>query len=276
MTELLEQSLTELGTHVRFPTTPDLSFSVRSAIESGQYPSGTRPGIARGRTLVRPYMRLPGSFARRVVCPALAAVVLVGAILGLSPAARTAVASWFHINGFGFSSGPVPGPLGQKLDLGDRTSLAGAQKQVSFRLLVPTLAGLRSPDEVYVGSPPSTGRVTLLYHASMEFPRASTTGVGLFITEFQGSGDPVFFKKLLSNVSHLDFPAIGNGRGVWIEGPPHVMYYVDANGKPLKDTIRLAGNVLIWQQGKVTLRLEGLITELRALTVAESMTPPSP
>jgi hypothetical protein len=54
------------------------------------------------------------------------------------------------------------------------------------------------------------------------------------------------------------------------------MYYVDSNGKPLKDTIRLAGNVLIWQQGKVTLRLEGLITELRALAVAESMTPPSP
>jgi hypothetical protein len=212
MTELLEQSLTELGTHVRFPTTPDLSFSVRSAIESGQYPSGTRPGIARGRTLVRPYMRLPGSFARRVVYPALAAVVLVGAILGLSPAARTAIASWFHINGFGFSSGPVPGPLGQNLDLGDRTSLAGAQKQVSFRLLVPRLAGLRSPDEVYVGSPPSTGRVTLLYHASREFPLASATGAGLLISEFQGKiGDPVFFKKHLSNAFSLDFPVIGTG-----------------------------------------------------------------
>jgi len=51
------------------------------------------------------------------------------------------------------------------------------------------------------------------------------------------------------------------------------MYYVDSHGKPLTDSVRLAGNVLLWQEGSITLRLEGEITESHALAIAASMPP---
>jgi hypothetical protein len=49
------------------------------------------------------------------------------------------------------------------------------------------------------------------------------------------------------------------------------MYYIDRTGHPEFDTVRLAGNVLLWQHGAVTVRIEGRISMERAITVARSM-----
>jgi hypothetical protein len=59
--------------------------------------------------------------------------------------------------------------------------------------------------------------------------------------------------------------------GFWIQGT-HLLYYKDANGHIMKDSIRLAANTLLWHEADgVTFRLESNLTEREALRIAESM-----
>jgi hypothetical protein len=58
---------------------------------------------------------------------------------------------------------------------------------------------------------------------------------------------------------------------MWIEGAPHTVAYLDADGRLVPDTLRLAGNALIWQLGEITLRLESRLPLNPSLDVAGSM-----
>ena len=59
--------------------------------------------------------------------------------------------------------------------------------------------------------------------------------------------------------------------GIWIEGSPHVVVLVGRNGAPELHTLRLAGNVLVWEHGARTLRLEGPLRRDEALRIARSI-----
>jgi hypothetical protein len=203
-----------------------------------------------------------------VLLPALAALVILASVLALSPHARSAVASWFHIAGVRIESGTsAPGPLGHNLDLGRRVSLSEAQKRVGFPILVPALPGLGRPDEVYFGTPPSSGRVALVYGTRRGLARASTTGAGLLVMEARAR---FFLGKDLPYGTTEQVPIEGD-EGVWIGGKLHIMYFIDRTGRPQLDTIRLAGNVLLWQRGAVMVRIEGRISMERAIAIAQSM-----
>lgn len=252
----LERALADLGEHLRYPPAPDLSATVRAHLE--QYPRSKRSF----RTLV---------LRRAVLYPALAALAILASVLVLSPGARATVASWFHFAGVQISSGNLPpGPLGHNLNLGRRVSLKEAQKRVPFPILVPTALGLGAPDEIYVGTPPSGGRVSLVYRARHGLPRASTTGAGLLLTEAQAR---FFVGKTIPPGTTMDQVDINGDQGVWLGGAPHVVYYINQQGRPQSDTIRLAGNALLWQHGPVTLRLEGRLSEQREILIAQSMAP---
>ncbi|MDQ2741629.1 MAG: hypothetical protein M3Z66_04945, partial [Chloroflexota bacterium] len=170
----LERALRDLGEHLKYPPVPDLAQAVRAQLER-------QP--ARPRRSRSPFLR------REMLYPALAAVAILAAVLAIFPGARSAVASWFQIAGVRIESGGsgslAPGPLGHNLNLGARVSLDEAQRRVPFHILVPALPGLNHPDEIYAGTPPFNGRVSLLYAARPGLPRASTTRAGLLITEFQ-------------------------------------------------------------------------------------------
>ena len=56
---------------------------------------------------------------------------------------------------------------------------------------------------------------------------------------------------------------------MWLE-EPHVLAFVDRDGNFRESTARLAGKTLIWQQGDVTLRLEGELSMEEALRIARS------
>jgi len=250
----LERALRDLGEHLKYPPVPDLSQAVRAQLE-GQPARGWRRRV--------PFLR------REVLYPALAAVAILAAVLAIFPGARSAVASWFQIAGVRIESGSVaPGPLGHNLNLGQRVSLDEAQRRVPFHILVPTLPGLNQPDEIYAGTPPFNGRVSLLYAARSGLPRASTTRAGLLITEFQSA---VFVGKMIPPGTTMQPIEIAGEQGLWITGHFHMMYYLDQHRALLRDTIRLAGNVLLWQHGSVTVRLEGHLSEQRAISIAQSM-----
>ena len=59
-------------------------------------------------------------------------------------------------------------------------------------------------------------------------------------------------------------------RAYWLEGTPHQFFYRDSAGNPSPETLRLAGNTLLWEQGAVTFRLEAQVSRDDALRIATS------
>ena len=64
---------------------------------------------------------------------------------------------------------------------------------------------------------------------------------------------------------------MNGGRGVWLEGAPHLLVVPDARGQFRQDRVRLAGNVLLWEQNGLLLRLEGAFSRDEALAIAASV-----
>jgi hypothetical protein len=254
---ILERALADLGRHVSLPSSPDVVPLVAAQLRSGPQPK---------RSLL-----MPALHQRAFLYPVFAALIILAAVLAISPAARSAVASWFHIAGVQISSQErPPGPLGRSLSLGRRVSLKEAQRLVRFQILIPHRPDLGPPDEIYVGSPPGSGRVALVYRARKGLPRAATTGAGLLIMEAQAR---YFLGKSIPGTTMVYPVSIGSEQGVWLAGRPHVMYFISGAGHPQRDTIRLAGNVLLWQHGTVTVRIEGQVSDRHAIQIARSMVP---
>ena len=115
--------------------------------------------------------------------------------------------------------------------------------------------------------------MALVYRPRPDVPEVGSTGVGLLLTEFRGdvSPDAAPVGKMLGPGTRLDMLTVNGGEGYWIEGAPYLFFYQDANGQIQQETIRLASNTLLWQQGTVTVRIESGLGREGALRVAESM-----
>ena len=87
----------------------------------------------------------------------------------------------------------------------------------------------------------------------------------LLLTEFRGEA---YIQKLIGPDAKVETVDVGDD-GAWLE-QPHVLAYRDRNGRFREDTARLAGKTLLWQQGAVTLRLEGDVSKEKALQIARS------
>lgn len=287
----LERALADLGRCLDFPPTTDLSARVRDRLAS-------QPARRRGLG-----ERLG---ARRPRVWAVAAVVLVllaGGLLLLSPDARRAVAGRLGLPGVEIfhlppsppaaipvTATPLPGlgppappdaspgaastltPTGARLGLGERLSaLADAQARVAYTVLVPSLSELGSPDEVYLGTPPAGGQLALVYQTRPGLPPPTETGVGLLFTQFRGTLEPAFIGKGLPQGTRVEQLTIAGRPALWIEGRPHFFLYRDQTGRQADERFRLAANVLLWEQGGLTLRLEGSLSKEQALRIAASV-----
>lgn len=266
----LERELIELRSHLAYPETPELARSVRSRLVAG-------PGRP------RPFWEGLRPLHRNLAFAAVALLVLFGSVL-LIPDARTAVAHFLGLRGVIVTTVPSPlpsmaspspsispGSLGTSLKLGQGVTMADAQNRVRFHILVPSLVELGDPDEVYFTEPPAGGEVALVYWARPGLPQSAQTGVGLLIMEFRGDLEPGLFQKVLGPESRLTEVRVNGVPGYWIEGKPHLFYYRDANGLFREETLRLAGNTLLWEQGNVTLRIESALTKDQVLRIAQSM-----
>lgn len=264
MRAALEYALVDLATHMEWPEPPDVRAAVLTRV-------GDRP--------VRPVGRLRPATVRRPWL-AIAAIVLIAIVATLAvPSWRRAVADRLGIHGVhvhslapGETLPPVAStlpPVGGGLELGVRMTLADAQRQVGFRILVPTLAGFTEPDEVYL-EPEGGGEVSLVYRARPDLPAAPTTGVAMLLTEFPGDAT-VGFDKIAGSATRAVRETVNGGVGIWLEGGDH--YVFATQGK--KDEVlslpgRLAGNTLIWEQPPISLRLETALPLGRVLPIAQS------
>ncbi len=271
----LEGALAGVGALIDFPDAVDLAQVVMARLERAPVPAR--------RPLFRlPRLRLPVLGPPPVLRPAwqtvAAAVVVVAlavsGVLVASPGARDAVAGWLGLRGVRIVETPAPATppptrtLGNGLDLGKRTTLAAAEDHLGTRVLLP--AGLGSPDEVYVRDLSLTGvQVYLVYRARPGLPETNATGVGLLLGEFTGDISTEGMTKF-TNGARLEFVQVGRARGYWIE-QGHAVGYVDSKGNVLGDTIRLAGNVLLWEQGNLTLRIESALSKTQAVALARTI-----
>lgn len=248
----LEERLRNAGSRIELPDAPDLAERVVAGIEASR--------IRR----VQPWWSHPGF--------AVAALLLLvaGAALVFSPAARDAVAGWIGLDGvkIGYDRQPDR-PLGDDLLLGNASTLAEAAGTTGFEVQPP--AQLGPPDEVYLarGSDP---RVSLVYGARPGLPRTPTTQVGLLLSVFRAQIEhEIVTKKTLGTGTTVEPIAVDGSRGYWLSGEPHALYYISNEGELREDLGRLAGNTLVWQHGDLIYRLESRLSKARALEVARSI-----
>jgi hypothetical protein len=273
-TEDIARRLVEVSPFIAHPT-----IDVASAVTARL---GSEPdhGHAWGhRSSLRPLIRPAW---QGLVAASLVIVVATAALLSFSPPARRAVAGWLGLRGVRIEVVPspslLPTTMGRPLALGERVSLAEAGDRLGFQLLLPGSGALGEagplgePDEVYLTTVADTQQAHLVWGTRPGLPRAAHTGLGLLLTEFRASIDEqVLVKKGIAEETTILPVTIDGEQGFWLEGTPHVLQYVDEQGRPLEDRTRLAGNVLLWEHGDVTLRLESALSLEEALGIARSV-----
>jgi hypothetical protein len=161
---------------------------------------------------------------------------------------------------------------------GERVTLEEARRRTRYTLLAPSLPGLPNPDEVVLqASPPDA--VSLVYRARPGLPAAPALSTGeapngLLIMQFPGQFSPLgqaALGKGLAPGSRIEPVAVNGQPGYWIEGELHLLFYRDPEGRTLPQERRLAGNVLLWEQDGLTLRLESALSRDEALRIAASV-----
>ena len=217
----------------------------------------------------------------------LVAALLLIAIAGglvLFPEARYAIADRLGLQGVLIRwvdevPSPEPSQLGAPLLLGRPVTLDEAQAAVDFSVRVPTAPGFDDPSEIYLLDQEQGAMVSFVYPTGPELPASDETGVGALLTQFQGDAERGLIEKGLADSdepeTYLEAVTVRGDPGYWISGAPHGFFFVcyDA-GECRQERYRLAGNVLLWEQDGVTLRLESALSREDALAIAESVPAP--
>ncbi len=193
---------------------------------------------------------------RRVwLIPALAVLAAVGALLAI-PQTRAAILDLFRVGGVEIRRVETqPQAPVQSQQLGRRVTLADARDAVDFPLLVPA-AGFAT----YLDDTISGGMVNLRWN-------------GYVLSQWRGEQVPYARKQVGPN-SQVTSMVVRGAIGLWITGARHEILFSDARGEVIARSRRLAGDVLIWEQGGITYRLEGPRSLDEALAVARNLRAP--
>jgi hypothetical protein len=191
--------------------------------------------------------------SRRLLAIALAALVVTGtavaASLDLVPGIRIR-----HVERLPEVRLTSPPPFGREVALSEATRGAG------FTLLLPRDLG--SPDRLYLDRDRRGSPIVTAVYGGNERARLVLT---------QWTGRAILFDKLLTFPGRTEYVDVGGAPGVWIEGPEHAVFYLGSFGAEERIAGYLAGNVLSWQRGRVSYRLEAGVSQRRALELAATL-----
>ena len=264
----LEEALTALAASLEFPGESEMAARVVAELS--------------GPAQVVPLRRRP--VVRRLLAVAAAAIVIVGAVLAGSPRARRAVADLLGIGGIEIqSSSPGTEPGGastapptfpttlapDRLGLGSAIAVDEGAERVGVAAPVPDVLG--PPAAAYLTRPPSAPKLTLVWEPSAMLPSTSIPDVGALLTVFEAGIDEGLFKKLVGTGTTYERVTVDGSPAVWLSGEPHSFLYLAPGGTVAEETLRLAGNTLIWTRGPYTYRLESALSRDAAIAVAESV-----
>jgi hypothetical protein len=182
---------------------------------------------------------------------ALAALVLGIAIAFAVPPARSAILRFLHLRGVTIERVHRLPPAEERdlrATLGAPATRAAAERYVGFRILLP-----------------ANERETQLYIRDQTVSMLLEKPEPALLTEFRAGGPTsLFVKKLAGAGTRIEPVEIDGAPGYWLTGAPHVV--LEPQAPP-----RLAGNVLLWERGGVTLRLEGKLAKSDAIDLAASI-----
>ncbi len=191
---------------------------------------------------------------RRALVVVLVALVLALAVAFAVPPARSAILRFFHLRGASIELVdrlPVV-RTAAPLDLGVPISLGDAAKTAGFEPLRSSLLG--DPD-----------RVT--WDGAMVWFRYGD--VRLLVSQFVGSERIELVKKLVEPRTTIMPVTVEGRQGYFLSGATHFLYLAPTD--LIRDErVRLARNVLLWQHGALTVRLEGDVSVREALLIARS------
>lgn len=247
----LADELALLASEVAWPEEPDLVSRVGSGL-GAQTP-------------------VPAPARRWVPSPAVvlaAIVVAVGGAVATIPTAREAVADFLGVGGIDvrYSDEDLP-EIAAELDLGTPVALEEAQARVEFEVLIPPDLG--DPDAVFVDDSLAGGAVWMLWAPRDDLPRSVTIDAGALMTQFRGTLDPGYLKKLTGTDATIELVRVDGAEGYWIDGPHSLVFRHDSGIS--EEPARLAGNTLVWERGGITYRLESRLTRGDAIAVADSI-----
>ena len=252
--EELEAALREIGERLDYPRPVAMASAVRARLREPRLSTRRRFGFA---------------FAPALVTFALLAFVITLA----SPDARSAAGEFLHLRGidiFRVPSVPATLPPLQIAFPGERTTLDDARRRVRFPARVPAAPELGAPDDVFVETIGTTDRLTLVYRQRPGIAVSAAAGVSALVVEARGTIDEALFTKAAGPGTRVEPVNVNGAVGYWLEGAPHQFFYRDAAGNVVPDTLRLAGNTLVWVQDGVTIRLEAQVSKVDALRLAST------
>jgi hypothetical protein len=191
---------------------------------------------------------------RRALVLVLAVLALAVAIAFAVPPARSAILRFLHLRGARIelverlpevqTSAP--------LDLGIPIALSGVERTTGFKPLTSNLLG--KPDDV-------------TWDGGMLWFRYGN--VRLLVSQFLGSEQIDLVKKLVEPRTMITPVTVDDEPGYFLSGATHFLYLAPTK-LVREERVRLARNVLLWQRGLLTLRLEGDVSLPRALQIARS------
>jgi hypothetical protein len=247
-TEQVAMALRVLSSELAYPATPSMRSAVTARLEN-ERAAGARPAFPR-RAL----------WSRRRV--------LVLATIGLLAALALAAAARFAIGAIEIrvqpgvtpsaSLPPVePDALGDPVPVGEAFALAGFE---------PSLPSGPAPDEAYVvdtlfGDP----GLLMAWRPSATYPALPGTDWGLVLMAFQGDEETVV--KTVQAFEDVHEASVNGASASWIP-VRHVLQIETERGS---QTFSVRGNVLIWEVGGITYRLETSLDRASALEIARSI-----
>jgi hypothetical protein len=195
-------------------------------------------------------------------------VALLVASLVFSSGMRHAVARLFGLDGIRIETvDTLPPATAGAIDLGDRVDAAAASAALGGPLHHITDDRTGTP----LGTYAREGAITTVYGPNDVLPTTSVPGVGLLFTELRADIEEPFLKKVLGQGTQIEAVDVGGHHGYWIEGAPHGVLFLGRDGEAVAEPIRLAGNVLLWQNGDRTMRIEAQVSKADAIALAESV-----
>jgi hypothetical protein len=233
---------------IEWPSTPDLAATVMARVSTQGH-----PGL----------VRLPLSRPKRIMLIAAATVLLLA---GAAVAAKIIIdlgAVVLHVtpNRPGLLPTPSIAPTGQPVTLEEAAALLGRD--------VPIPERLGRPDRVWadrvfteVGR---VARVTLAWQARPDLPEISDTRYGAVLMVFEGDAN-LASKAVYEDTGVLQFETIGGVDYYWTRGT-HLLELLTSDGVAF---VRVEGNVLLWRDGRHTMRLETLLPKAEALRIGVS------
>ena len=93
----------------------------------------------------------------------------------------------------------------------------------------------------------------------------------MLISAFRADIDGGFFSKTAGSGTTVETVTVQGGTGYWLEGAPHEFLYRDAAGNTVPHSLRLAGNVLLWEVNGITVRIESALPRDDVIRIADAM-----